>query len=121
MNETVRLSALDAVDRAPNGYAVRIEPKDRTKEQNAKLHAELGEIAKSTPWAGQLRDTETWKRLIVAAWLRERGEPIELLPALDGHGVDVVFRHTSKMTIKEVAELIEYVQAWKSLNITRAA
>lgn len=115
------MSALNAVDRAPEGYAVRIEPKDRTKDQNAKLHAELGEIAKAIPWAGRMRDTETWKRLIVAAWLRERGESIELLPALDGHGVDVVFRHTSKMTVKEVAELIEYVQAWKAMNIKRAA
>ena len=50
----------------------------------------------------------------MAAWLRARGESVELLPALDGHGVDVVFRHTSKLTRAECSDLCEYVMAWCS-------
>ena len=59
-----------------------------------------------------MRDVDTWKRLLTAGWLRARGESVEILPAIDGHGVDVVFRRTSNLTIKECAELIEYVHAW---------
>jgi hypothetical protein len=79
---------------------------------DALLHALLTDISKRHEWAGQKRDAETWKRLFVAAWCRARGEQIEMLPALDGHGVDIVFRRTSKMSKAEVSELLDYVQAW---------
>jgi uncharacterized membrane protein len=99
---------------AGHKFEVRVTAETRSGEANAKLHAELTEIARVVPWAGQLRDTDTWKRLMVAAWLRARGESVELLPALDGHGVDVVFRRTSKLTRAECAELIEFILAWKA-------
>ena len=35
-----------------------------------------------------------------------------MLPALDGHGVDIVFRRTSELTVNEMIELIEYIQSW---------
>ena len=47
-----------------------------------------------------------------AAWLRARGESVEILPALDGHGVDVVFRHTSELTVAECVELSDFILAW---------
>jgi hypothetical protein len=91
---------------------VTIEQETRTDAQNRLLHAWIGEIAKTVEWAGKKRDPETWKRLLTAAWLRARGESIEVLPALDGHGIDVVFRHTSKLTKAECSELSEFVMAW---------
>jgi hypothetical protein len=100
---------------------VEVKEPTRNLEQNAKLHAELQEIAESVPWAGKLRDVETWKRLLSAAWMRARGESIELLPALDGHGVDVVFRRTSTLSKSEMAELIEFVMAWKAVNVEVAS
>lgn len=95
---------------------VEIKERKRSLDQNAKLHATLGDIAKQVPWAGNMRDIETWKRLMTAAWLRARGDQVEFLPALDGHGVDVVFRRTSDLTVSEVAELIEYINAWVADN-----
>jgi hypothetical protein len=98
------------------GHALELEvrPARRNTEQNAKLHAEIGEIAATVEWAGKKRDPEVWKRLLTAAWLRARGESIEILPALDGHGIDVVFKRTSSLTKGECAELIEFVMAWKA-------
>ncbi len=84
----------------------------RTDAQNRLLHGWIGQIAKQMEWAGKKRDPDTWKRLLVAAWLRARGEHVEILPALDGHGVDVVFRHTSKLTRAECADLSEFVMCW---------
>ena len=88
----------------------------RNSSQNALLHALLTDISRTHEWAGKKREVETWKRLMTAAWLRARGESIEVLPALDGHGIDVVFRRTSDLTISECAELIEFVQAWQAMN-----
>lgn len=92
------------------------EPERRNGDQNRLLHALLGEIAAKVEWAGKKREAEVWKRLLTAAWLRARGESIEVLPALDGHGIDVVFRPTSKLTKAECTELLEFIQAWAATN-----
>ena len=111
-HELARKNAMQAVLEAPTGYAVEIKPKNRTLDQNAKIHALIQRISQAVIWAGKLQEVETWKRLLTAAWLRARGEPVEMLPAIDGYGVDVVFRPTSKLTVEEMSEFIEYVTAW---------
>jgi len=97
---------------AGHRLVITIRQENRNSAQNAALHAWIGEIAAQKEWAGAKREPETWKRLLVASWLRARGESIEVLPALDGHGVDFVFRRTSTLTKAECSELLEYVIAW---------
>jgi phage-related protein len=103
---------------ANDGHKVRfvmeIRPETRSDAQNRLLHSRLGDIAKQLEWCGCKRDTDTWKRLLTASWLRARGEHVEILPALDGHGVDVVFRPTSKLSRAECSELSEFIMAWGS-------
>ena len=101
---------------AGHRLVLEVKPETRSLAQNARLHACLGEISKQVEWAGAKRDVDTWKRLLTAAWLRARGEGVEVLPAIDGHGIDVVFRHTSKLTRAECAELSEFVMAWAFEN-----
>ena len=86
--------------------------RQRSVEKNAHLHAVLGEIAKQKQWAGQWLDATTWKRLLVAAFEREQKRSLEVYPAIDGHGVDVVYRRTSRMTQEEIRELIHFAEAW---------
>ena len=97
---------------AGHRLTLEIRPEKRSDAQNRLLHACLSEISKQVEWAGAKRDVDTWKRLLTAAWLRARGEPIEMLPALDGNGVDIVFRKTSQLSKAECAELSEFVMAW---------
>lgn len=97
---------------AGHRLVLEVRPEKRSDAQNRLLHACLSEISKQVEWAGAKRDVDTWKRLLTAAWLRARGEGVEVLPAIDGHGIDVVFRHTSKLTKAECAELSEFVMAW---------
>ena len=97
------------VDRCPHcGKTLR----QRSIEKNAHLHAVLSEISQQRQWAGQWLDTETWKRLMVAAFEREQKRSVEVYPAIDGHGVDVVYRRTSRMTQEEIRELIHFAEAW---------
>ena len=95
---------------------LEVRQETRSGLQNRFLHAMLGDIAAQVPWAGAKRDAEVWKRLLVAAWCRARREQVELLPALDGHGVDIVFRKTSQLTRGECAELCDFVHAWCADN-----
>ena len=103
---------IKAMTVAGHRLVLEIRPEKRSDAQNRLLHACLSEISKQVEWAGAKRDVDTWKRLLTAAWLRARGEPIEMLPALDGHGVDIVFRRTSQLTKAECAELSEFVMSW---------
>ena len=98
---------------------LEIRPEKRSDAQNRLLHACLSEISKQVEWAGCKRDVDTWKRLLTAAWLRASGEHVEILPALDGHGVDVVFRHTSELTRAECVELSDFIMAWGDENGVR--
>lgn len=96
------------------GHRISIDakPETRTTAQNRLLHSRISDVAAQKEWAGKRRDVDTWKRLLTAAWLRARGESVELLPAIDGHGVDVVFRRTSSLTVAECSELADYILAW---------
>lgn len=95
---------------------VIIRPAKRSEEHNARLHATIGWVANNIEWAGRKQNLEAWKRLFVAAWERARGTQVEYLPAIDGHGIDIVFRRTSELSGRDMADLITYIYAWGDLN-----
>jgi len=85
---------------------------DRSGEQNKALHAALADIAAQVEHAGKKWDVLIWKRLLTAAWLRESGDKPQMIPAVDGNGFDVIYERTSKLTVKQCAELIEWVHCF---------
>jgi hypothetical protein len=91
---------------------VTIKDQDRSGEQNKALHAMLADISRQVDHAGRKWDVLIWKRLLTAAWLREAGDQPQLIPAVDGHGFDVIYERTSKMSVKQCAELILWVECF---------
>jgi hypothetical protein len=96
---------------------VEVRKPKRSLPQNALLHARIDEIADAVEWAGKRRDAEVWKRLLVAAWLRAKGSQVEVLPALDGHGIDLVYAPTSSLTKDELSDLYEFVESWAAVHV----
>lgn len=87
----------------------------RSDAQNRLLHSRIRDVAKHLrEWRGVPMDDEDWKRMLVAAWCRVHNEPARMVPALDGHGFEVLYRRTSKLTRAECADLSEYILAWGS-------
>ena len=85
----------------------------RSDAQNRLLHSRIGDVAKHLrEWRGVPMDAEDWKRMLIAAWCRVHNEPARMVPALDGHGFEVLYRRTSKLTRAECADLSEYILAW---------
>jgi hypothetical protein len=108
------------VDRCPHcGGGLR----QRSVPQNNGMHSIFGDIAKQQDWprgSGQKLDGEAWKRLLMAAYERANKRAAEFYPALDGHGFDVVYRRTSKLSKREASEFMEFVFAWcaeQGLNV----
>ena len=111
-NELRRGAALQCVREAKLGMVVVIGPPKRNLTINAALHVKIDEVAERFAWAGRRWDSETWKRLLVAAWCRANAEQAIVLPALDGAGVDVVWRRTSDLTQEECRDLMSFIEAW---------
>ena len=111
------------VDRCPECGA---HLHQRSVEQNAKLHALLGEIAEHKQWPvidedgsiqAEYLDIEEWKRILTLAWMRATGSRGRVLRAADGHGVDVLYRRTSRLTKQEMASLIDFVESWAAAEL----
>lgn len=119
-HDLARRRAVAAVSDAPAGFVVRVEEPKRSLPINAALHAKLTEIAQAREWAGKRWDVEVWKRLLTAAWCRATGQSVLMLPALDGAGVDIVFRRTSELTQAECRDLLAFIEAWEAETETTA-
>jgi hypothetical protein len=91
---------------------VEVKPETRSDAQNRLLHSRISDIARQCEWAGRKWEIDQWKRLLTAAWCRVRSEGVEMVPALDGKGFDVLYQRTSKLSRRDCAELSEYVMAW---------
>ncbi len=115
--QLMQISGL-VVDAVGKGLAldITISERKRSDEANARLHAMLTWLSKNHTWAGQQLPVTAWKRLCVAAFLRAQGEPVEMYPALDGHGIDIVFERTSEMSGKQVAELCTWIVSWADMQ-----
>lgn len=98
---------------------ITIKDLDRSGEQNKKLHAALGDISRQVEHAGKKWDILIWKRLLTAAWLREEGEAPMMIPAVDGNGVDLIYERTSKLTVKQCASLLQWIECFGAEHSVR--
>jgi hypothetical protein len=103
------------VRNAPDGYVVEVKPKTRSLEQNALLHALLGECAKTMKYHGKTLSIEQWKVLFVSAHNIVEKRPVEVMAGIEGEFVNIR-ESTAKMTVKRLNSLIEYIQAWVADN-----
>lgn len=97
---------------AGHRMVLEVRPEKRSSPQNARLHAMLTDLARKAEWHGQKLPMEVWKRLCMAAWMREEKQSPQLVPALDGNGVDIIYERTSKLSKAECGRLMEWVEAF---------
>lgn len=97
---------------AGHRMVLEVKPQKRSSPQNARLHAMLTELSAQCDWCGQKLPMEVWKRLCMAAWMREERQSPQLVPALDGHGVDIIYERTSKLSKDECGRLMEWIEAF---------
>lgn len=117
--EQVRLNSMEFIRTLPidekKPLVVSIKPMTRSLEQNAKLHAMLSDIAKQCEFQGKKRDVETWKMIFVSAHKIAKGGQAEMAIGLEGEVINLR-ESTVQMSVKRLASLIEYVQAYCDLN-----
>lgn len=82
----------------------------RTLEQNKKFHAVVADIAAQVPWAGELMDAETWKRVLLAAKYGQKIVPNPLTET--GEPIVVNVRRTRGLTIAEMSEFLSEIEVF---------
>jgi hypothetical protein len=98
-----------------NGKQLTLEVKDagKSREQEEKYHAMIGEVAKQAQHLGAKWDAESWKRLLVEQFCKDNGlKTGAVIPNLAGDGIVQLGTQTRNFTKEQASEFVEWLYAW---------
>lgn len=88
---------------------LNVRPARRSTAQNSRLWAMLNDVARDVEWYGRKLTPEEWKHVFSAALSKQ-----DIVPNLDGTGFVVLGKSTSAMSVREVCDLIDLIDAFGS-------
>ena len=106
-------------DSLRSGKLLRMEIKaeSKSRDQEAKYHAMLAEIAEQASHLGANWSIEDWKRLMVDLFAKETGlQGGKIIPSLDGSGIVQLGLQTRNFTKEQAMEFITFLEAWGATN-----
>lgn len=109
-NDRTRQMAKAWIDKAPPKTVLTFRGVKRSIPQNSRLWAMLTDVARQAEWAGQKRTPEVWKDLFTGA-VKAASGGLEIVPGLEG-GFMILGLRTSEMSVGEMKELQDYIEAW---------
>ena len=97
---------------------LEIKAANKSRDQEEKYHAMIGEIAKQAQHLGSKWDAEDFKRLLVHQFAKETGRDknTRVVPSLDGLSIVQLGLQTRKFTKEDGNEFIEWLYAWCANN-----
>jgi hypothetical protein len=100
-----------------NKLSLQIKKENKSRDQEEKYHAMIGEISKQASHLGSKWDENDWKRLLLDKFARETGRtPGKLISNLDMTGIVEVGIQSRKFTVSDAGEFIEWLHAWGADN-----
>lgn len=94
------------------GSRVEVKGPKRSGDQNAKMHAMLGDVAEQLTHYGQQLDVEDWKDVFVDELQRDHRQPARYARGLYGAGIVPLGRSTSDLDVTEFSDLITLIYAF---------
>ena len=89
----------------------------RSSEQNAMFHVIISQISEQAEHAGCKWDVESWKRLLVDAYLSEKGKRVgRVVPNLTADGIVQLGKQTRSFSPLQASEFTEFCMAWAAQN-----
>jgi hypothetical protein len=89
----------------------------KSRSQEEKYHAAIGEIAEQASHLGSKWDAESWKRLLLDAFARDTGRARgKVIPNLTGDGVVEIGLQSRKFTKQDASEFVEWLHMWCATN-----
>jgi hypothetical protein len=85
----------------------------KSRHQEEKYHAMIGEVAKQAQHLGAKWDAESWKRLLVDQFCKDNGlKTGAVIPNLSGDGIVQLGLQTRNFTKEQASEFVEWLHAW---------
>jgi hypothetical protein len=95
------------IEQAPDGAVVNVREATRNASQNARMWAMLSDVSRAKP-EGRKWVPETWK----SAFMHSLGHQMRFAEALDGTGPFPLGYRTSRLTVKQMADLITVISEY---------
>ncbi len=120
-HEQARQRAAQHCMEAPAGQVVTFDEPKKKREQEEKYHAQIGDIAKQTKYAGQRWGREDMKRILIdefAEEMRLASKPLHddtdgrIIPSENGRRVIQLGIQSRGFWVQEASEFIEFLYAW---------
>jgi len=106
-NEAIRRRVQEAVWDAPDNHKVTIAEETRSLEQNSRLWPSLTEISNQVMWHGRKLSPEDWKHVFTSSLKK-----MDVVPNLENTGFVALGLSTSKMTKRELSDLLELIYSF---------
>jgi len=123
VHSTARQMASRACIHAPDGFVVEIKPAPKSRDQEARYHAMIGDIAAQVTLLGRAWDREDMKRLLVDQFVRDMANmrtPLRnsgsVVPSIDGTGIVQLGVQTRSFLKAEASAFIEWLFAFGAEN-----
>lgn len=114
-----RQRAIDAIKLAPDGWRVKLTEPAKTRDQEERYHAMIGDIAKQWEFMGRKWDQESMKRLLIdlfASEMRAAGTPLKsdgsVVPSIDGQRVVQLGAQSRRFSKQEGSAFIDFLNAF---------
>lgn len=95
------------IEAAPPAAVVTVKEATRNLDQNARMWAMLSDVSRAKP-EGRMWPPETWK----AAFMHSLGHQCRFAEGLDGSGPFPIGFRTSRLTVRQMADLITVIQEY---------
>lgn len=106
-HDIARQNAIRYVQEAPQGFSVTVAEPSRSLDQNARLWAMLADVADQVEWHGRKLDAESWKHIFTSSLKK-----LDVVPNLEGTGFVALGLSTSRMSKRELSDLMELISAF---------
>lgn len=97
--------------------SLEIKAVNKSREQEEKYHAMIGDIAKQASHLGSKWDSESWKRFLLWQFAKDTNtNQGQIVPSLDGTGIVQLGLQSRSFTKEQASEFVEWLHAWGAEN-----
>lgn len=97
--------------------SLEIKAVNKSREQEEKYHAMIGDIAKQASHLGSKWDAESWKRFLLWQFAKDTNtNQGQIIPSLDGTGIVQLGLQSRHFTKEQASEFVEWLHAWGANN-----
>ena len=97
--------------------SLEIKAVNKSREQEEKYHAMIGDISKQASHLGSKWDAESWKRFLLWQFAKDTNtNQGQIVPSLDGTGIVQLGLQSRHFTKEQASEFVEWLNAWGANN-----